>query len=81
MLRTKSILAPLHKSDGLRISVMSRHTLNDGTTPDGRLEGRYDERWPELSPPAQLIRSYYKRRLSSDSFEREFVQYLGSLDS
>lgn len=31
MLRTRSIKALAELSDGTRISVMSRHTLNDGT--------------------------------------------------
>ncbi len=32
MLRTKCILLPKEREDGLRISVMSRHTEDDGKT-------------------------------------------------
>ena len=34
MLRTKCIKAPIESEDDLRVSVMSRHTLADGITPD-----------------------------------------------
>ncbi len=37
MLYTKSILKEKVPSDGIRISVMSRHTLNDGITQDNRI--------------------------------------------
>ena len=78
-LRTKTIKSIREDGDGLRISVMSRHTLNDGVTPDeGITEGSFDEWWPDLAPPARLIGSYYKRGLPWDVFEREFVRYLES---
>jgi hypothetical protein len=37
MLYTKSIYKPKYLDDGLRISVMSRHTLSDGKTDDPKL--------------------------------------------
>jgi len=37
MLFTKSIYKPVSVLDGQRISVMSRHTLEDGVTPDPRI--------------------------------------------
>ena len=36
-LYTKSILKPRSSRDGRRISVMSRHTLEDGVTQDKRI--------------------------------------------
>jgi len=37
MLKSKCILAEKNIDDGQRISIMSRHTLNDGKTPDERI--------------------------------------------
>jgi len=77
MLKTKSIKAPIEPSDGLRISVMSRHTLNDGITPDPEISpDSYDEWWPELAPSPKLVGDHYKRNLSWIEFER---RYLGEL--
>lgn len=51
MLKTKPIRATIEPSDGLRISVMSRHTLNDGVTEDPSIHRwMFDEHWPVLSP-------------------------------
>jgi uncharacterized protein YeaO (DUF488 family) len=58
---------------------MSRHTLNDGVTPDPEItDTSFDAWWPELAPPERLIGSYYKRGLPWDAFEREFVRHLRS---
>ena len=44
MLYTKSIIKQKSLEDGCRISVMSRHTLNDGITIDSRiLPDSFDE--------------------------------------
>lgn len=72
---TKSILAPIEKEDGYRVSVMSRHTLNDGITPDIRIkENMYDEHLKELAPSAILLGDYYKRNLTWHEFEKRFKQ-------
>ena len=47
MIKTKSIILPKEDSDGLRISVMSRHTLNDGVTPDLRIDSRSFEKFEQ----------------------------------
>lgn len=61
MLKSKSILAPKEETDGTRISIMSRHTLNDGVTPDPRLTpDLYDEHRPVLAAPARAVGGYYK---------------------
>lgn len=77
MLRTKTIISQRSAADGVRISVMSRHTLSDGKTPDSRISAdKYDEWWRELAPPASLIGAYYKRGLSWPEFTERFLEYL-----
>src|SRR3989344_9342149 len=79
MIYTKSILKPRETSDGIRISIMSRHTLNDGVTPDSRInENSYDEWARVFAPPLKLIGDYYKRGLSWGDFERRYKKYLSS---
>jgi uncharacterized protein YeaO (DUF488 family) len=81
VLYTKSILKPKSKEDGLRISVMSRHTLEDGKTPDLRISNDlFDEHLPILAPPAKLIGSYYKRGLSWDDFAHQYIDYLKTIE-
>lgn len=76
---TKCILKEVKKDDGLRISVMSRHTLNDGVTPDSRITGSsFDEHYPELAPSPKLIGDYYKRGLSWDEFMVRFREQIQS---
>ena len=71
MLKTKCILEPKEISDGLRISVMNRHTLNDGVTPDLRIDSSsYDLWFPWLAPPNLLLGDYYKRGLPWEQYEK-----------
>ena len=66
-----------HPDDGCRISIMSRHTYEDGKTPDPRITPQhYDIHWPELGPPARLVGAYYNRGLPWDEFESKFCGYL-----
>jgi uncharacterized protein YeaO (DUF488 family) len=82
MLQTKSILAPISHDDGLRISVMSRHTLSDGVTPDHRIhQGLFDQWWPELAPAASLVGDYYKRELDWSRFEAAYIEQLHQPDA
>ncbi len=77
MLNTRSIKSKIQSADGKRISIMSRHTLSDGVTPDPEIfQELYDEWWPELSPPGLLIGSYYKRGLAWSEFKEQYVDYL-----
>lgn len=77
MLYTKSILKEKSSEDGIRISVMSRHTLNDGITPDNRIIlGSYDEHLQILAPPLKLIGDYYKRGLCFEDFEKKYLEYI-----
>lgn len=78
MLRTKCILLPPTRSDGLRISVMSRHTLNDGSTPDSRLSPvwSYDFHLKDISPPDPLVGKYYRGEISFSCYIEEYLTHL-----
>ena len=77
MLKTKSILAPKEEADGFRISVMSRHTLNDGKTPHPDItDASYDSWISTLAPPARLVGDYYKRGLPWEQFETRYLEYI-----
>ncbi len=76
-LRTKSIHAPITREDGYRISVMSRHTLNDGITPDPLITDESFNEWKkELAPPDTLVGSYYRRNLPWVEFEKQYIDFL-----
>ncbi len=76
-LYTKSIFKETSLEDGLRISVMSRHTLNDGKIPDTRItRDKYDKHMPELAPPLKLVGSWYKGRISWAEFELAYLQHI-----
>lgn len=63
MLQTKPILKDKSESDWYRISVMSRHTLNDWKTPDERITKEcYDEWMPFLAPSGFLVWAYYRKK-------------------
>ena len=80
MLKTKCILLPKNYSDGKRISIMSRHTLNDGITPDERIDKNlYDEWRRKFAPPLKLVGDYY-RGLSWEEFEKRYLDYLGTIN-
>ena len=76
-LKTKSIHAPVSIEDGYRISIMSRHTLNDGITPDPLITSENYDLWmKELAPPDTVIGAYYKRGLSWKEFEVQYLSFL-----
>ena len=77
MLRTKSILKPLEDADGVRLSVMSRHTLNDGKTPHPQITLKSYDEWSLIfAPPLKLVGDYYRRNLPWDEFEKRYLDYL-----
>ena len=77
MLKTKCILLQKEDSDGLRISVMSRHTLNDGITPHPQINSSSYELWlPNLAPPARLLGDYYKRGVPFEQFKEQYLSYI-----
>lgn len=78
-LKSKQIYLPPVPEDGIRISIMSRHTLDDGVTPDSKIaQSLFHEHRPELAPPLKLIGDYYKRGLAWDLFSYRYEEYLGS---
>lgn len=80
MLSTRCILEPAQPSDGKRISVMSRHTLNDGVTPDARIaQGvTHDMHWPDLAPHPRQVGAFYRGEIDWSEFEEAFVIRLAS---
>jgi uncharacterized protein YeaO (DUF488 family) len=76
-LYTKCILAPKSNDDGLRISVMSRHTLQDGKTPDPRItKESFDEHRPDLAPSPGLVGAFYRNQIAWCSYEERFLEQL-----
>lgn len=81
-LRTDCILNSFSDLNILKISIMSRHTLNDGKTPDLRIvEGINYHLWlPNLAPPLKLIGDYYKLRgMPWKKFEDRYVDFLQNI--
>lgn len=77
MLKTKSILEQKEESDGLRISIMSRHTLNDGIAPHPEISSSsYDQWLCSLAPTAGLLGDYYKRGLPWGQFEKRYLEHI-----
>jgi uncharacterized protein YeaO (DUF488 family) len=78
---TGCILIP-PKPGCLRISIMSRHTLNDGQTPDPRIDifSSFHLHLPLLGPPPKLIGGYYKRGISWEVFAQEYLEYISNND-
>lgn len=77
---TKSIFKKKEKSDGLRVSIMSRHTENDGTTADLRIvEGvTFDEWLKVFAPPGRLVGAYYKKEIEWEEFSKKYLEFLRS---
>jgi uncharacterized protein YeaO (DUF488 family) len=74
MLITKCILCPPLETDGVRISIMSRHTHNDGITPDTRItEKSFLIHLKLLAPSPKLIGDYYKTNLPWEEFEKRYL--------
>jgi len=78
MLRTKCILLPPTNSDGVRISVMSRHTLSDGITPDARIspDWSYDLWLKDLAPPDNLVGSFYRGKINFSQYNDLYLAHL-----
>ena len=74
MLKTKSSQKPREESDGLRISVMSRHSTIDAPIP------HYDEWIKSLSSPLILLGDYYKRGLPWEEVEKRYLEYIRQPD-
>lgn len=80
VLRTKSILAEPSNEDGIRISVMRKHTLNNGITFDSRINPESYDKWhQDLAPPAQLLGDYHGGKLSWEQYVPEYIKYIRTL--
>ncbi len=77
MLFTKCILKEPSPQDGMRVSIMSRHTLNDGVTPDLRIK-KFDIHMVEFAPSSKLIGSYYRKKINWKIFEESYLEELRS---
>ena len=76
-LYTKCIFCPKESTDGIRLSVMSRHTLNDGRTIDPRITLElYDEWQTILAPSPKLVGAYYRKEVPWEVFEKKYLEYL-----
>lgn len=78
---TKCILLPQTPDDGLRISTMSRHTLDDGRTLDKRIVlkfGLYHMHWPILGPSPKLTGAWYRREIIWKDFEKKYLEEIRS---
>lgn len=79
MLYTKCILKPPCPEDGFRISVMSRHTRNDGKTPDTRItEELFHTHLPELGPDPKKLGQYLRKEITWEEFDLAYKQRLES---
>ncbi len=79
MIQTKCIFATKSNYDGLRVSIMSRHTLNDGKTPDKRIQrSMYDIHCVDLAPSPKLVGAFYRGEVSFDEYVLYYIQYLRS---
>jgi len=82
MLKTKCILSPIEKDDGERISIMSRHKLDDGVTEDKRIKREmYDSHEIVFAPPLKLIGNYLRKEISWAEYERKYFEYLNKINS
>ena len=60
--------------DGTRISIMSRHSLNDGKTPDPAITLKSYDKWQkELSPKEETLSLYLQKKITFDSFRELYV--------
>jgi uncharacterized protein YeaO (DUF488 family) len=73
---TQSIIKPPEPDGGIRISVMSRMTANNGLTP---LEGvSFDEWRKDFAPSGKLVGAYYRGEVSWEEFEKRYLDFLRS---
>lgn len=72
MLYTKCILHEAVLEDGFRMSVMSRHTENDGITPDPRIKD-FNLHIPMLGPHPTLIGPYLRGEIQWSVFALRYL--------
>lgn len=80
-LHTVSLFTSLDIDQGrIRISVISRPTLDDGITPDKRIiEGVTHHEWiKDFAPPPKLIGAYKRKEINWEEYEKRYLQFLRS---
>lgn len=81
MLYTGCILEQPFLIKGFRISVMSRHTMNDGKTPDVRISnGLYDAHLPQIGPSPKLIGAYHRGEFLWEEFTGRYLMEIRNTD-
>lgn len=76
-LQTSCIHGDKQPSEGMSISVMSRHTQSDGVTPDLEIFNHRFEWWfPDLGPPPKLVGAYYRGETSWSAFEVQYLEHI-----
>ena len=77
-LKTKCIKRPREAGDGWRISIMSRHTLDDGITIDPDITPELYDEWCPLLSRGQLVGLLKRGEISWSVFQERFEWYLES---
>ena len=76
-LYTKCIKEKILPEDGYRISIMSRHTLNDGITPDQEItHDLFNSHQTIFAPPLKLIGAYYRQEINWEQFSEKYLEYI-----
>lgn len=77
MLITRSIYNCVPWETRIQISVMSRHTQDDGYSTDQRINFDCIREWrPWLAPPDYLIGKYLRGEIFWSEYERKYLEYL-----
>ncbi len=84
-LATGCIFKPITNMNDRRICIMSRLTLNDGKTPDPRLDRQknpliFHDHWKEFAPPPQLVGAWYRSQKSASDWKNFAAGYQNYLN-
>ncbi|HBI17007.1 MAG TPA: hypothetical protein DDY52_02530 [Candidatus Moranbacteria bacterium] len=80
-IHTISLFKPILIDRGrIRISVISRPTLDDGKTPDPRIiQGITHHEWvKDFAPPPKLIGAYKRGEINWEKYEERYLEFLRS---
>lgn len=77
MLKSKCIYAPIYQDDGIRISIMSRHTLDDWKTPDTKItQDIFDVHLPIFAPLPKTIWKYLRWEIDFSEYAQAYKNEL-----
>lgn len=80
MLKSKCIYEIPSDDDWLRISIMSRHTLDDWITPDDDIQHwLYHLHRPDLAPSPSIVGGYLKWRFNYETYRKLYLTFLNEL--